>query len=127
MRRRCLLRALAIGFAAAVVQASASGADWRGTYEPISRACERDPIVIGTKTLRYGRCTHSIVETLANTDNQFAVIVKSKSGCGWSGTVISLTKGKGYNANGVDFHNYKSRDYWSVGSYQAYCAYGSRQ
>ena len=105
--------------------ASANEALWQGRYEPISRACERSLIAVGAKTVRYGRCAHSIVETLANTTDEFAVVVKSK--CGWSGAVMSLKPGKGQTAGLVDFRTYESRDHWNVGHTESYCAYGNRQ
>lgn len=111
--------------AIAVGWGSADAADWRGTYEPFSRACERDQIRVNTKTLRYGSCVHSIVETLTSTNDELAVLVRSESGCGWSGWVVSLKKASGSEA--IDFRGYRSPADWTAGRDQAYCAYGARQ
>ena len=105
--------------------AVAGGPDWRGTYEPFSRGCIPDRIIVRENTLRYGNCLHSIVERLANTRDELTVLVASTSKCGWSGTVISLRKVEGSEA--VQFYNYKSREDWAAGRHQAYCAYGPRQ
>jgi len=94
---------------------------WLGTYAPLSRACKNDPIVISSTTLSYGKCKHSIVETLVNNKNELSVKVNTSSGCGWPNTIITLRR----HPNGaVDFLDFETVEDLNNNSYQAYCAYG---
>jgi hypothetical protein len=96
---------------------------WKGTFKPISKACEGSDLQIADSTLSYSDCREIKIQSLVNNNHEFSFIVDPAAKCSWSGWVISLKRNANLSRSHLDVNGYESVKDFHGGNYTFDCDY----
>jgi hypothetical protein len=104
---------------------------WIGTYDPLSRACERDTLIIEKAMFTWMDCRGVKFSEIVNSERELAFRVDPNSSCGWTAKVISLTSHAPKAPLAISVRAYKDvatfKNDTDKKHYLLYCSYARRQ
>ena len=134
--RSCVVFVLGASFAASsfcqVGSAPRSGASatpdarsarWIGRYEPLSRACANDLMIVEASAFTWGDCKATRTSLISVSDTVLAFSVDPGGKCGWAGWVVELSV-PSIGSNAVSVNAYRSPHEYQARQSTAFCAYG---
>jgi hypothetical protein len=106
-----------------------SGSDavskWAGEYDPFSRACIADALIMHASKFSWGDCKEAKIRVIAASDTELLFEVDPKAKCGWAGWIVGLTR-PSTASRAVSVNAYRNIQDHQAGGHQVFCAYSKK-
>ena len=95
---------------------------WRGSYDPLSRACARDRLKVSGSKFSWMGCRNAQIRAIDASATKFVFEVDRGARCGWAGWIIELAT-TSRESPSVSVKAYRDMEDHRVDEYKLFCAY----
>lgn len=95
---------------------------WVGAYDPLSRACDKDMLIVHKSKFSWGDCKDVKSRLISTSETGLAIEIDSSAKCGWSGWIVALST-PSPESRAVSVNAYRSLKDYQAKQSKAFCAY----
>lgn len=95
---------------------------WIGTYEPLSRACNKDILAVHNSRFSWGDCKEVKSQVLSASETGLVIEIDPNARCGWSGWIVALTTSSP-ESRAISVNAYRNLNDYRTKHSKAFCAY----